>query len=1057
MIKFSLHELKNGGQLMSLLIRNFGVILLIVGLVGCLDDNGKNVSETNATGVGERNAAPSVSALLLTNAVESEEYRFIPSASDPDGDVLQFAIENLPSWASFNANTGELKGIPSSDDVNVYSDISISVSDGENVSVLAPFDISVIRKESVEDENSVPTIIGRAPGGSKVGDLYNFTPISHDADGDELSFQITNKPLWAEFDKSTGQLVGTPTEKNIGDFKYIIIAVSDGKSLVVLPEFHIRVTDKALEGRTPEEATSEVTTPEETMPEETTPEETTPEETTPEETTPEETTPEEATPQETTPEEVDNAAPSIPSMPSLVSVGHSSATLSWTASTDDTEVVGYRVYRDDVELSTTISLMYSDLDLSASTLYRYAVSAFDAEGNESSQSELLEVTTSVIEVGACEEQTGTAVAIPFKFVTPVEVGKYVTLAATSTLVEFNKHSVEDIPNVNWSRRYKAYKYGNGGAAIDVWKINNAPLNGVLYEGLSALNDGDVVSEPDDLVYVPHDGYVGIDTFSYCVFDSTGQSNIAEVAVQVAPTNDYPMPYGVVNPGFGIDEQPPADPTEWSTSTEKVGFYYIDSDHPSCNNTNDYGYPDAPRCSIPSSGASVVAGGKMVLAPSSLPYTMRDSSWQLINFEGTADNPSWLIGNDKGPDRPVILSHANRVDSRVTLRITGSFLRISGVVFDGPSLQHRGGGAENVVVRHSEFKNYPSTAGGGTTVGLSTEGRNVLAFNVYAHDNGIVEEDGLSTERDIHAFVGTNQQGYWMLDIRCDENAGDCVQLTNNNTTSDVFVGRMVAHSEGENCIDIKDFNRVVVSESDCWDIRQVQYGNSGGNGQNFYVNDEGVQQNYVYMLNNRSWDTAGTNYGASNIGGRVYMIGNISFASPNAEGFNSGGGGGARYIYFNTFVDNRIGIYHYGSGSSLDRYIVGNVVDGTSQYNTRLQASTNVIDLLDYNYYVQSGSYASGGSTANNYSDLNDFNGSLGFENNSVEGLNTSYTAKHTYDFVPLSMSDLSAAIPVSIVEALPLLNDLANDLSVSFRDRFGRSRSDSSSDYDAGALKSSD
>ncbi|MEJ2622285.1 MAG: hypothetical protein P8163_19165 [Candidatus Thiodiazotropha sp.] len=90
----------------------------------------------------------------------------------------------------------------------------------------------------------------------------------------------------------------------------------------------------------------------------------------------------------------------------------------------------------------------------------------------------------------------------------------------------------------------------------------------------------------------------------------------------------------------------------------------------------------------------------------------------------------------------------------------------------------------------------------------------------------------------------------------------------------VYVGRLVAHSEGENCVDIKDSNRVVVSESDCWDLRRVAYGNSGGNAKNFYVNHEGVQQNIVYFLNNRSWDTGGANFAASKIGGHVHFIGN---------------------------------------------------------------------------------------------------------------------------------------------------------------------------------------
>ena len=363
----------------------------------------------------------------------------------------------------------------------------------------------------------------------------------------------------------------------------------------------------------------------------------------------------------------------------------------------------------------------------------------------------------------------------------------------------------------------------------------------------------------------------------------------------------------------------------------------------------------------------------------------------------------------------------------------------------------GGGGSNVVLRHMEVRN--SIATSGASVGLSTGGSNVLVFNVYSHDNGAVEAAGLSEERDVHAFTGSNQAGLWLLDIRCDENAGDCVQLTNNNTSSDVFVGRMVAHSEGENCVDIKDFNRVVVSESDCWDIRRVAYGNSGGNSQNFYVNDEGVQQNYVYFFNNRSWDTAGVNYGASNIGGRVYFVGNTSFSSPSADGLNFGGGGGSRYAYFNTLSDSEVGIFHYGAGGALDRYIAANLVNGASLYQTRLQSATNVIDTLDYNFYTDTlGDFASGGSTPSVHNGLAAFQAAFSFSQNSAEGVNANFTNESIYDYSLAAGSALIDSVPASFISSQPLLPDLSNDLGItSLSDILGTTRPQGT-DYEPGA-----
>ena len=67
----------------------------------------------------------------------------MPTSADADGDTLAFSIQNKPSWAAFNTTTGRLSGTPAAADVGTYSNISISVSDGEASTALHAFAINV--------------------------------------------------------------------------------------------------------------------------------------------------------------------------------------------------------------------------------------------------------------------------------------------------------------------------------------------------------------------------------------------------------------------------------------------------------------------------------------------------------------------------------------------------------------------------------------------------------------------------------------------------------------------------------------------------------------------------------------------------------------------------------------------------------------------------------------------------------------------------------------------------------------------------------------------------
>jgi len=113
---------------------------------------------------------------------------------------------------------------------------------------------------------------------------------------------------------------------------------------------------------------------------------------------------------------VDTQAPTIPTNLSTTAVSSSQINLSWTASTDNVGVTGYRIYRctgsgctPSVQISTSAANAYSDINLSASTAYSYRVSAYDAVGNASGQSASASATTPAAPPvsGNIEAETGT--------------------------------------------------------------------------------------------------------------------------------------------------------------------------------------------------------------------------------------------------------------------------------------------------------------------------------------------------------------------------------------------------------------------------------------------------------------------------------------------------------------------------------------------------------------------------------------------------------------------------------------------------------------------------
>ena len=114
------------------------------------------------------NLAPVISGTPAALTTAGQPYLFVPSAYDPEGLPISFGIQGRPAWASFNSANGRLEGTPGDNELGVYTNIRISVTDGESVVELPAFSIEVV-------------------AGATAGFTISWTPPLTNLDGSALS------------------------------------------------------------------------------------------------------------------------------------------------------------------------------------------------------------------------------------------------------------------------------------------------------------------------------------------------------------------------------------------------------------------------------------------------------------------------------------------------------------------------------------------------------------------------------------------------------------------------------------------------------------------------------------------------------------------------------------------------------------------------------------------------------------------------------------------------------------------------------------------------------
>lgn len=101
----------------------------------------------------------------------------------------------------------------------------------------------------------------------------------------------------------------------------------------------------------------------------------------------------------------DAIAPSVPTGVTAIAIAPTQIDVSWTASTDNTAVSGYQIFRDTVAIATVTAptVTYSDTGLVPQTTYAYTIQAFDIYNNYSTQSATSSATTPAVTVQPIDE------------------------------------------------------------------------------------------------------------------------------------------------------------------------------------------------------------------------------------------------------------------------------------------------------------------------------------------------------------------------------------------------------------------------------------------------------------------------------------------------------------------------------------------------------------------------------------------------------------------------------------------------------------------------------
>ena len=184
------------------------------------------------------NTAPVFISTAPTESIEvGRTFQYTAFATDGDADILTFDLTLRPEGMTVDGETGTLVWQPTEEQVGSFN-VILRVSDGKGGQDLQYIGVDVV------PQNNAPVFTSTLPdnANAKVGELFNYQAVALDADGDTLTYSLSdNAPSGISIDSSTGLLEWTAPQSLLDSTVEFEIEVTDDRGGIAVQEINLKV------------------------------------------------------------------------------------------------------------------------------------------------------------------------------------------------------------------------------------------------------------------------------------------------------------------------------------------------------------------------------------------------------------------------------------------------------------------------------------------------------------------------------------------------------------------------------------------------------------------------------------------------------------------------------------------------------------------------------------------------------------------------------------------------------------------------------------------------